>query len=351
MKQFCILLTTALLSLSASTGFAQNSAFDSGWTIEKETTTVNFVSVKKGSVMEQSSFAAVSGEITPEGAATIRIPLDSVDTSVDLRNVRMRFLFFETFIYPEAVVTTQLTPAMLKDLDTTKSLRIDLPVTLSLHGIEGTLSSQVLVSLQGQDTVTVSSIDPVIIDISAFNLAEGLGKLETAAELTITPKTAVSFNFSFKRNVASQPLLASVLPQSTALEPKGDLSRAACEGRFEILSRTGNINFENGSAVLTPNSTPVLNSIVDVVSRCPGMIIEVSGHTDSSGPAALNERLSQQRSAAVITYMTANQIDASRFVSLGLGETKPIASNATQVGRNLNRRIELAIARYENAQN
>ena len=102
-----------------STGFAtaqQVEPFSSGWTLESSASDLNFMSVKKGTKMELSKFATLDGIIAEDGTATFEVALDSVDTNVDLRNVRMRFLLFETFAYPKATISTKLTAAMLGDL-------------------------------------------------------------------------------------------------------------------------------------------------------------------------------------------------------------------------------------------
>ena len=81
------------------------------------------------------------------------------------------------------------------------------------------------------------------------------------------------------------------------ISPDGDeldytLDLAACTGRFEILSRTDNINFASGSAALEPQSAFLLDSIADIVARCPGLRIVVAGHTDSDGARSTNQRQS-----------------------------------------------------------
>ena len=68
--------------------------FEHGWQLDPEASAITFLSVKKDTIAETSQFAAISGQITERGVAQLIIALDSVDTKIDLRNVRMRFLFF-----------------------------------------------------------------------------------------------------------------------------------------------------------------------------------------------------------------------------------------------------------------
>jgi len=342
-KLLCLSVT--LVTLFAQTLLAQENPFDGGWQINSDASTLNFVSVKKGSIMEHSRFATINGTIDEDGQAIIKIPLDSVDTSIDLRNVRMRFLLFETFNYPEATITANLDPATFARLSPGSHLEMDLPVTLSLHGAEVDVTEQVTVSVADNNNVRVVSADPIILQIADFNLLEGVAKLEEAAEVTITPATAVTFNFAFSRKGAP-PAETIIATSATALEPDGALSRAACEGRFEILSRTRSVNFQQNSSILTPQSTPVLDTLRDIIQQCDGMTVEVAGHTDSLGSADYNAELSRKRAASVVYYLVANGIPERRLVANGYGETQPIASNATADGRSRNRRIAFAIASY-----
>ncbi|MEM8703630.1 MAG: OmpA family protein, partial [Pseudomonadota bacterium] len=122
-----------------------------------------------------------------------------------------------------------------------------------------------------------------------------------------------------------------------------NLDDEACEGRFEILSRTDNIYFASGSARLDARSAPLLDSLVDIIVRCPDLNIEVGGHTDSDGGAAGNQRLSERRAAAVEDYIAAQNVSALRITSVGYGETRPVASNDTPDGKRRNRRIEFTV--------
>jgi outer membrane protein OmpA-like peptidoglycan-associated protein len=100
------------------------------------------------------------------------------------------------------------------------------------------------------------------------------------------------------------------------------------------------VNFESGSAALTPDSYGVLDEVVRSLQAYPEVRVEIRGHTDSQGPASFNLELSQRRAESVRQYLVNAGIDPSRLVSIGVGEEEPIASNATPEGRLQNRRIE-----------
>ena len=103
------------------------------------------------------------------------------------------------------------------------------------------------------------------------------------------------------------------------------------------------ITFQRGRARIAPASFPVLDKAVAVLKEYPELKLEVGGHTDSSGPARVNERLSQQRADAVAAYLVRQGIDADRVTAVGYGEREPAAPNSTRAGRAKNRRIEFKL--------
>jgi outer membrane protein OmpA-like peptidoglycan-associated protein/YHS domain-containing protein len=104
-----------------------------------------------------------------------------------------------------------------------------------------------------------------------------------------------------------------------------------------------NIFFDFDKALLRPDSKPELARVVDVLKNNPGMKIEISGHTDNKGSAAYNQKLSEARAKSVIDFLISTGIDKSRLTYKGYGFTKPVASNETEEGRQLNRRIEFKV--------
>ncbi len=343
---FLVVCAMALTGL-APVAQAQGDPFAGGWTLQPEMSNLNFQSVKKQTVVESSSFATLEGTISPGGATEVRVLLDSVDTKIDLRNVRMRFLFFETFKFPTATITSQIDAGFLNDLAAVRRKTVPVSYTMDLHGVTKTYDAQVAVTLLSEDLVSVASTTPISVSVADFDLLGGLEKLQEAANVTIIPSATVSFDFVFARNsttAAAAPAQTAVAnPASVALEAEGDFDRAACKGRFEILSRTGNIYFTSGSSRLDPKSAPLLDSLANIVSRCPDMVIEVGGHTDSVGSTATNERLSVARAQSVTRYLLERDLSRDVLVAKGYGESTPIASNDTREGRWKNRRIEFKV--------
>ena len=101
------------------------------------------------------------------------------------------------------------------------------------------------------------------------------------------------------------------------------------------------VNFELNSANLTPESSATLDQVAESMTIWDTITIEVAGHTDSTGSAEYNQKLSQARAETVLNYLASKGISRDRMKAVGYGETMPIADNATPEGRAKNRRVEL----------
>lgn len=109
------------------------------------------------------------------------------------------------------------------------------------------------------------------------------------------------------------------------------------------LNMPGNVTFAVDSADLRPAFFDVLNSVATVLEEFDQTVIEVAGHTDSTGSDAYNQSLSERRSASVAQYLSAQGVNSQRMIRLGLGEQYPVADNATADGRQRNRRVEITV--------
>ena len=107
--------------------------------------------------------------------------------------------------------------------------------------------------------------------------------------------------------------------------------------------RINNIFFDFGKSTLKPESFSELNRVVDFLNSNPTVNIELSGHTDNIGSVVVNLKLSDDRAKSVVEYLTSKGITASRLTAKGYGETKPVATNDTEEGRAMNRRVEFEI--------
>ncbi len=110
-----------------------------------------------------------------------------------------------------------------------------------------------------------------------------------------------------------------------------------------ILNMPGNVTFATGSSNISAEFYRVLDSVALVLNEFEKTYIDVTGHTDNTGSAALNQQLSEARASSVARYLQSQQVVAQRFVTNGFGFSQPIASNDTPEGRALNRRVEIIL--------
>lgn len=343
-------LTIATLPFAS---LAQEAMFEPGWTLDTDVSALRFQSVKNTTKVESSRFVTYEGIIDNTGLATIKVALDSVDTNVDLRNVRMRFLLFETFQYPEATITMKIAPETLSDLEEVRRKIVTMPYTIDLHGVKSDREAEIAITLLSDDRVSVTSATPISLPVADFDLSGGVKKLEEAAKVSIIPSATVTFDFTFDRAGSAETFQAAAaefageeVMANAALDSEDDFSQEACKGRFEIMSRTESIFFTSGSSRLDDRSAPVLDSISEIVERCPELYIQVIGHTDSDGTEANNLRLSQDRARNVANYIGRTGISAERLIPIGLGESQPAFPNDSAENKKRNRRIEfIALSR------
>ena len=120
-------------------------------------------------------------------------------------------------------------------------------------------------------------------------------------------------------------------------------SASHCNEEFASLLGNASVRFRTGSAVIDDSSRTLLAELAAVAKRCPGQIV-IEGHTDDVGSADANQSLSLSRAEAVRNAFSALGIPTDRLTSVGHGETRPVASNATRAGRAENRRIAIQVA-------
>ena len=110
-----------------------------------------------------------------------------------------------------------------------------------------------------------------------------------------------------------------------------------------VLNMPSNITFAVDSAAITPNFQSVLDSVTEVLAEYDKTLIEVVGHTDSTGTDSYNQLLSERRAEAVGNYLLRNGVRPARVATAGYGERFPIADNSSASGRQANRRVELTL--------
>jgi len=114
-------------------------------------------------------------------------------------------------------------------------------------------------------------------------------------------------------------------------------------GEDIILNMPSNVTFATDSADLKPQFFETLNAVAIVLNEFNRTLVDVTGHTDSTGSAARNQQLSEQRAETVAEYLGSQGNAPQRFQVLGMGQNEPVASNSTAEGRAQNRRVEIRI--------
>jgi outer membrane protein OmpA-like peptidoglycan-associated protein len=109
------------------------------------------------------------------------------------------------------------------------------------------------------------------------------------------------------------------------------------------LNMPGNVTFATDSSDLSPAFFDVLNSVGKVLNEFNKTVIEVAGHTDSTGSDQYNQALSERRAASVASYLQGRGVIGERIIMVGMGESRPVADNGTVEGRQANRRVEITM--------
>jgi outer membrane protein OmpA-like peptidoglycan-associated protein len=109
------------------------------------------------------------------------------------------------------------------------------------------------------------------------------------------------------------------------------------------ISVPGEVSFDFGSSQLNPAFVPTIDSMADILRRYEKTVVHVVGHTDSVGSASFNLQLSERRADTVAAAFRQRGIEPERLRTEGRGMNEPRASNETDAGRQLNRRVEIVI--------
>ena len=111
-----------------------------------------------------------------------------------------------------------------------------------------------------------------------------------------------------------------------------------------LIVNMSDVLFDFGKYTLKPGAKEKLAKISGIILSHPGLNLQVEGHTDSVGSDELNQRLSEQRSESVRSYLVAEGLSPDSIAARGFGKTRPVTTNDTAAGRQLNRRVELVVS-------
>ena len=183
-----------------ASGTEPAAVIEGAWTLDSAGSRLAYVSTKAGEVAENNRFDRMSGSVAQDGTARLDIDLASVNTGVDIRNERMREIFFGVAEFPKAEVTAKLDPAAFAGLAVGQSLARPLTASVTIKGVASEVETEVLVTRVAADRVLVVPTAPVIVSTDMFGLTDELGELRALAQLpSITPAVPVTFTLAFKR--------------------------------------------------------------------------------------------------------------------------------------------------------
>lgn len=179
-----LLVLTACIALPAT----------ADWSIDSDNSSLNFLTTKNAQVTEVHSFDALSGKLSNDGKLTVKVPLSSVNTNIDIRNTRMQEMLFETKTYPEATFTATVPDALLT-MSAGDSQTASISGEISLHGVTAPATFNVVVNQLSDHTITVATTAPTVINAATFNLDGGVKALQDVAKLaSITLAVPVTFS-------------------------------------------------------------------------------------------------------------------------------------------------------------
>ncbi len=182
-----------------------------------------------------------------------------------------------------------------------------------------------------------------IWDVTKKTLAYSLdGHTETIKAVAYSPKGKMIASSSWDGTIKVWDISTLKLPDETIYQETNNTTLPQAEQ--EIINTTyKNLEFEVDKAVIRNTSFPSLDNLADLLKKKTTYKISLSGHTDNTGDANHNYKLSIQRAEAVKQYLVSKGVEATRITATGYGATQPLASNLTEEGRQKNRRVEIQV--------
>jgi len=185
-----------LIAIVSTLVFSQSTL--AAWTLNSSDSRFYYVTSKSSAVSEINSFGELNGNINDQGEASLQITLGSVDTSIDIRNERMRNIVFEIADYPLASVNMAVDNTMLANLSAGESLVQEFHASVGLHGQEQEVAALMQIVKNKEGGLIVTLARPLLINAALFGLASGVEELREIAKLpSINPNVIVDFTLQF----------------------------------------------------------------------------------------------------------------------------------------------------------
>ena len=196
-KRYVVSLSVAVLA-SAAPAWAE-------WQVA-DNSSIQFVSIKNNTIGEVSHFDMIAGTVGDQGAVEMRVALDSVETNIGIRNDRMKKMLFEVGLYPEAVITAQLTPETLAVLGSTSGAAVPVVLQIDLHGQVVSKDAVLTVSATHAGGFSATTSQPILLNAAEFDLEDGVAALQSVAGLNaISRVIPVTVSLNFTKVAAASP--------------------------------------------------------------------------------------------------------------------------------------------------
>jgi len=177
--------------------------------------------------------------------------------------------------------------------------------------------------IQKGQTATLSWITTDAEEVSIG----GIGSVSDKGTRTVKPSETTKYTLTAKgKGISKTQMVEVIVEEPPPIEEKVNLK---------------GVNFLPGKAVLSLDAKRVLDGVAEQLLAYPNVKIEIQGHSDNLGKAATNQKLSEGRAKAVVSYLATKGVKMNRMRAVGYGPSIPIADNTTEEGRELNRRIEM----------
>lgn len=169
------------------------------WKLDKDLSSLSYVSIKNNEIGEINHFTNIEANIQKNGILTMEVDLNSVATRYELRDERMRNLFFETNKFAKASIKGRMPVKRVTMMSPGKVKRFKVRVLLDLHGHQQEIDTELVVVKMAKNDFVATTERPILLNVQAFDMSEGLKKLTEIAKLdSISWVVPVTFSLVFK---------------------------------------------------------------------------------------------------------------------------------------------------------
>ena len=170
------------------------------WLLQPDLSQLSFMTIKNHKVAENHQFKQFSGQFS-DNLVSIAINLSSIDTNIAIRDQRMKEHLFRVTNYPEATFTAKLNKQHISVIKIGHNKRLKISGSIKLHGMSQSVNTEVLVAKLSENSIQVTSLQPLFIRAEDFALVEGINKLQQLAGLeSIAYSVPLSFSLTFNQS-------------------------------------------------------------------------------------------------------------------------------------------------------